>query len=222
MTDVSRDATARSGLPYGEARSTLGRLVATETHGGPTTAAPSTEEKVVRRSAAGTAVTLTGRGGLALVFAATLFGAIVGGLIGVHGAQGFFFVLGCVAAVLATRRTDLLTVVVSPPLIFFLVSLLSAIAGSFGEKSFLVSVALTVVTTLTASTFWLFLGAVLVILIAVPRGLPAVLRELSAGVAADSPFRGRGSLRGRKDEDDDPVRWDETPKNGGGAHAKDA
>jgi hypothetical protein len=191
--------------------------VATDTHGGPTTASPPVEE-APRRRVVGPAVTLTGRGGLVVVFAATLFGAIVGALLGIHGAQGFFFVIGCLAAVLTIRPSDLLTVVVSPPLIYFLVSLMAAFTGSLGEKSFLVSVTLTVVTSLTESTFWLFLGAVLVILVSVPRGLPAVLRELSAGVAADNPFR----LRGGKDEDDDPVRWDETPGNGGGAHAKDA
>ncbi len=165
-------------------------------------------------------MTLTGRGGVVVVFAFTLLGAICGGLFGLHGAQGFLFVAGCLLAVFTIRRTDLLTLVVSPPLIFFLVTVLSAVTGSLGEKSFLVSVTLTVITTLTASMPWLFVGAVLVVLIAVPRGLPTALRELSARVAADHPFRGRGSLLGRKDEDDDPVRWDETPGPGGGAHAK--
>jgi hypothetical protein len=174
---------------------------------------------VIRRPPTGSAVTLTGRGGLVVVSACTLLGALCDSLIGMHAAQGFLFVVGCVLAVLTTRRTDLLTLVVSPPLIFFLVSLLAALVGSLGEKSFLISVLLTLVTTLTSNMPWLFLGAVLVVVVAVPRGLPAGLRELNAGVAADNPFRGRGTLRGRKDADDEPVRWDETP--GRGAHAAD-
>jgi hypothetical protein len=145
------------------------------------------------------------------VFGCTLLGTTAGSLLGLHAAQGLLFVVGCVLAVLTTRRTDLLTLVVSPPLIYFLVSLLSAIAGSLGDRSFTVSVLLTVATTLTSSMPWLFAGAVIVVIVAVPRGLPANLRDLSAGLAADNPFRGRTSLRGRrdKDEDDDPVRWDE-------------
>lgn len=145
------------------------------------------------------------------MFASTLLGALAGGLFGLHSAQGLLFVAGCLVAVVTTRRTDLLTLVVSPPLIFFAVSLLSALAGSFGDRSFLVSVTLSLVTTLTSNVPWLFVGAVLVVMIAIPRGLPANLRELSAGLADDHPFRGRTSLRGRKDADDDPVRWDETP-----------
>jgi uncharacterized protein DUF6542 len=154
-------------------------------------------------------VTLTGRGGLVIVFASTMLGALVNAAFGVHSAQGVLFVAGCLAAALTTRRTDLLTLVVSPPLIFFLVSLLVAAGGSLGEHSFLISAALTLVTTLTSGTLWLFLGAVLVILIAVPRGLPAGLRELNEGVAADNPFRPRRSEG--ENEDEDPVRWDETP-----------
>ncbi|MCO5992662.1 DUF6542 domain-containing protein [Actinoallomurus rhizosphaericola] len=160
-------------------------------------------------------MTLTGRGGTVVVFACTLLGAVAGGLFGIRSAQGVLFVAGCLLAVSATRRTDLLTLVVTPPLLFFLVSLLSAVTGSLGEKSFLVSVAVTVAAKLTSSVPWLFLGAVLVVLIAVPRGLPANLRELRTRVAADNPFRGRASLRdrgrGRKTEDEDPVRWDESP-----------
>jgi hypothetical protein len=188
--------------------------VATDTRGGRKAASPPAGRASRRlRPPGGSAVTLTGRGGVVVVFGCTLLGTIVGSLLSLHAAQGFLFVLGCLLAVTTTRRTDLLTLVVSPPLIYFVVSLLSAVVGSFGEKSFVVSVVLSVATTLTSSMPWLFVGAVLVVVVAVPRGLPANLRELSAGVAADNPFRGRTSLRGRreKNEDDDPVRWDETP-----------
>lgn len=189
--------------------------MATDTRGGPKAASPPAGGAPRRPPAAGPAVTLTGRGGVVVVFSATLVGAIGGGLFGLHAAQGFLFVLGCLVAVLTTRRTDLLTLVVSPPVVFFAVSLLSAVVGSLGEHSFVISMLLTLVTTLTSSMPWLFVGAVLVVVIAVPRGLPANLRELSAGIAADNPFRGRTSLRGRKGEDDDPVRWDETPETSG-------
>lgn len=174
------------------------------------TARRPARERAHRPRSAG-AVTLTGRGGVVVVFAFTLLGAIVDGLFGTRSAQGFLFVAGCLLAALTTRRTDLLTLVVSPPLLFFLVSLVVAVTGSLGERSFVISLLLTLATSLTSSVPWLFLGAVLVVLITVPRGLPANLRDLSLRVAADNPFRGRTSLRGRKDADDDPVRWDETP-----------
>ncbi|WP_433181205.1 DUF6542 domain-containing protein [Actinoallomurus sp. CA-150999] len=193
--------------------------MATDTRGDPETVSARRPETTRRpaatpaeRSRARSAVTLTGRGGATVVLACTLLGAVIGGMFGLRSAQGLFFVVGCLLAVLATRRTDLLTLVVSPPLLFFLVTLVSALIGSVGEKSFLLSTVVAVAAKLTSSVPWLFVGAVLVVLIAVPRGLPANLRDLSARVAADNPFRGRTSLRGRKkDEDDDPVRWDESP-----------
>lgn len=138
-----------------------------------------------------------------MVFASTLLGSAAGAALDLRAAQGAAFVAGCLLAVLATRRTDLLTLVVSPPLLFLLVSVLSGSLASFGERSFLVSVVVTVAAALTANAAWLFLGSVLVVVIAVPRGLPSCLRELSERLAADVPFRRKG------DADDDPVRWDE-------------
>jgi hypothetical protein len=183
-------------------------------------ASPPTGGARRRRPSTGPAVTLTGRGGIVVVFAATLAGALLDGLFGMHAAQGFLFVAGCVLAALTTRRTDLLVLVVSPPLIFFFVSLLGAVTGSLGERSFLVSVVLTLVTTLTSNVPALFVGAILVVLVAVPRGLPANLRELSASVAADHPFRGRTLLGRKSGADDDPVRWDESPRLPGAAAEK--
>jgi hypothetical protein len=173
--------------------------VATDTRVRPeATSRPVTRRKPARRS-----VTLTGRGGLAVVFTGTLLGAAAGGAFGLHSAQGVLFVAACLMAVLTTRRTDLLTLVVSPPLLFVLVSLISAGFASAGERSFLVSMAVTVVTGLSANASWLFLGSLLVVLISVPRGLPACLRALAERVAADTPFPRKG------EQDDDPVRWDE-------------
>lgn len=167
---------------------------------------------VAPRSRTGSQAALTGRGGLVIVFGCTLLGAIADGAFGLRSAQGLFFVAGCLVAAVRTRRTDLLTLVVSPPLLFFLVSLLAAIAGSFGAKSFLVSLLLTITTALLSNVSWLFAGAALTVAVALPRGLPAAVRDLRARVAADNPFRGRTSLHGRNDaDDDDPVRWDETP-----------
>jgi hypothetical protein len=164
-----------------------------------------------RRPRRGSQTALTGRGGLVIVAGCTMLGAFADGALGLRSAQGLFFVVGCLIAALRTRRADLLTLVVSPPLLFLLVSLSAAVAGSFGARSFLVSVLVAVATALMSNVFWLFAGALLTVAVAVPRGLPAAVRDLRARVAADNPFRGRTSLRGRKDADDDPVRWDETP-----------
>ncbi len=163
-----------------------------------------------RRPRTGSQTALTGRGGLVIIAGCTLLGALADGAFGLRSAQGLFFVTGCLIAALRTRRTDLLTLVVSPPLLFLVVSLPAAVAGSFGARSFLVSVLVAVATALMSNVFWLFTGALLTVAVAVPRGLPAAVRDLRARVAADNPFRGRTSLRGRKDADD-PVRWDETP-----------
>ncbi|HEY7486851.1 MAG TPA: DUF6542 domain-containing protein [Streptosporangiaceae bacterium] len=151
----------------------------------------------MRRRSAGTSITLTGRGGIVVIFGVGLLGTLLGGLLNVGVLPGLGFVIGCVLAGATTRKSDLLTLIVSPPLVFLVISVITEFVGALGERSVLQSVFVGVVTTFASSAPWLFVGTGLVVLIAVPRGLPATLRALRS--VPPEPLR---------DPDDDPVRWD--------------
>ncbi|MGH3389654.1 MAG: DUF6542 domain-containing protein [Actinomadura sp.] len=157
----------------------------------------------MRRRPSGPSITLTGRGGIVVIFSITLLGALLGGesVLDVGMLAGLSFVIGCVLAAVATRRADLLTIAASPPLSFFLVMLAASIIGALGGGALLQGVFVGLVTGLTAGAPWLFLGTLLVVAITLPRGLLACLREL----------RTRPAMTDRRAEtdDDDPVRWDE-------------
>lgn len=144
-----------------------------------------------------------------VLFGCTLAGSVVNALFGLHVGQNVMFVVGCLLAALATRRSDLLPVAVSPPLVYFTVTLLSAILGGFGERSFVISATLSIATALTSAVPWLFVGSLLVLAITTGRGLPANLRELRERVAVDNPFQSRRDKDDKKDADEDPVRWDD-------------
>jgi hypothetical protein len=158
----------------------------------------------VRRRARRSSITLTGRGGIVVVFGVALLGTLLGSesALGIGLLPGLAFVIGCVLAAVATRPGDLLTVAVTPPLIFFLVVLGTSLAdGLVGGGSLIQTVSIGVITALASNAPWLFVGTLLVLAITIPRGLPANLRELRA-----HPADGRDL---GDDYDDDPVRWDE-------------
>jgi hypothetical protein len=161
--------------------------------------APATSGGTVRRRSAGSSITLTGRGGIVLMLGAGLLSAFLGSLLDMAVLPGLGFVAGCVLAAVTTRKSDLLTLVVSPPLVFLVISVITEFAASTGEPSVLRSVLVGVVTTFASSAPWLFAGTALVVLIALPRGLPAALRNLRAA---------RPQPRLASEGDDDPVRWD--------------
>jgi hypothetical protein len=171
----------------------------------------------MRRRPSGPSITLTGRGGIVVIFSFTLLGALLGAepLLDVSALPGVSFVVGCALAATATRRADLLTIAASPPLIFFLVTLIASMVDALGGGALLQSVFVGLVTTLTSSAPWLFLGTLLVIGITLPRGLLTNLREL----------RTRSAAIGRRTRaetyDDDPVRWDETRSPGRGRTTRD-
>ncbi|TDD82553.1 hypothetical protein E1298_22600 [Actinomadura rubrisoli] len=160
------------------------------------------------RSAASPAatVTLTGRGGIVVMFGTGLVCALLSRWFGVPLLAGGGFAIGCVLAAFATRPSDLLTLVVSPPLVFFTATFAAVFVTTLGEGSLLRGLTVGVLTALAATAPWLFFGTLLVLVITLFRGLPANVREL------------RGKLVGvrlfEKDEAENPVRWDESPSSG--------
>ena len=165
---------------------------------------PTTPGGHVRRQPRESSITLTGRGGLAVIFGTTLLGSLLGSesLLDIGLLPGLSFVIGCVLAALRTRPADLLTVAVSPPALFFAVAIITSVVDAFGgggARSQSVFVGL--LTMLASSAPWLFLGTILVIAIMIPRGLLTDLRDLRTRLT--------GGYRSEDGYDDDPVRWDE-------------
>ncbi|MFB4300678.1 DUF6542 domain-containing protein [Actinomadura sp. NTSP31] len=155
-------------------------------------------------SAAGTGpVTLTGRGGVVVMFGAGLVCALLSRWLGVPLLAGAGFAIGCALAAFATRPADLLTVAVSPPLVFFFATVIAEIAAALGHGSLLRALTVGLLTSLASTAPWLFFGTLLVLVITMVRGLPANVREL------------RGKLVGvrlfEKEDNENPVRWDESP-----------
>ncbi len=84
--------------------------------------------------------------------------------------------LGGVAAARWTKSRDLLSVVVSPPLLFFCALLCAKALTASGNK--LVSIAEGTVLTLADVALWLLVGMVASLIIAWFRGLPRCVRDL--------------------------------------------
>jgi hypothetical protein len=163
--------------------------------------AQATSGGTVRRRSADSSITLTGRGGIVLIFGVGLLSEFFGNLVHLGFLPGLGFVVACALAAAATRGGDLLTVVVSPPLVFLAITVISEFIGAIGERSLLRSMVVGVVTTFASRAPWLFFGTALAIVVALPRGLPATLRALRAA----RPPRSAPAT----DVVDDPVAWDD-------------
>jgi hypothetical protein len=161
--------------------------------------AQATSGGTVRRRSAGSSITLTGRGGIVIIFAAGLLAEFFGDVLHLGFLPGFGFAAACGLAAVTTRASDLLTLVVSPPLVFLVITVIGEFFGALGERSLPQSMLVGVVTTFASRAPWLFFGTVLAIVIGLPRGLPATLRALRSA-RPESPA---------ESADDDPVRWDD-------------
>ncbi|MGI8330672.1 DUF6542 domain-containing protein [Actinomadura scrupuli] len=147
-------------------------------------------------------ISLTGRGAIVVIFTFGLLGALLAPKVGAGLLAGALFVVGCLLAAVATRRADLLTLAVCPPMVFLAAVVVAQCGYALDDASFLRSAATGLVLTLASGAPWLFLGTALVLAIAFWRGLMGDLRDLRARLAAGAPAPADG------DADEDPVRWD--------------
>ncbi|TQS24776.1 DUF6542 domain-containing protein [Microbispora sp. KK1-11] len=143
-------------------------------------------------------MTGTGRAGLRLTARGAIVMLFVITLVGMPFLPGPAFVAGCLAAVLLVRPRDLLPLVVTPPLVFFVAALLMELVRALSSGSMLQTFGLGMFTALSSGAPWLFLGSALALGIAWVRGLPDSLRELrGSGTPEPTPASRSRSRRGR-------------------------
>ena len=142
---------------------------------------------------------LTGRGAVLTMAGIFLVGLLAATLFGWPMLAGLAFVAGCVLAARYTASADLLTVVISPPLLF--VGLMVLVSAVTGPGSLVLSVVVGSVATLTGAALWLAVGMAVTIVIAWARGLPRCIRDLRRELAsgrAGQPGRAGPPSRGGK------------------------
>ncbi|MFI6795542.1 DUF6542 domain-containing protein [Streptosporangium canum] len=134
-----------------------------------------------------TGIRLTARGAVASVLVFTLLGSLLQALLGLPALIGLMFVAGCGAAVALVNRRDLLSLVVSPPLVFFTATLIAEAVRALGATSPIQALGLGMLTKLSAGAPWLFGGSLLVLLVAWRRGLAQCVRDLREELRAAGP-----------------------------------
>lgn len=148
------------------------------------------------RKPSGGGVRLTARGAIALMLVATLTGRVLQAVFGPSALLGLTFVVGCAGAVLLVNRRDLLSLVVCPPLVFFVAALATEAVGALGAKVPVQAFGLGMFAVLSANAPWLFAGSLLVLLVAWRRGLATCVRELREELRAAGPAPARQKAGG--------------------------
>jgi hypothetical protein len=117
-----------------------------------------------------------------------LAGTVVADWVHADLLAGLAFVAGCGLAAWHTRRDALLTVVVSPPLVFMIALVITELLTSRGDTVHhtLTSAAEGTLLTLAEIAPWLFGGVIISLIIAMIRGLPRCVRDLRAELRGDS------------------------------------
>jgi hypothetical protein len=139
---------------------------------------------------------LTGRGGVVVVFGTCFLGLLMAGWANWAELAGAVFFMASTLTAYYVRRSGLLPVVVSPPLLFFTACVLAKTVASGGPFSAFGGT----MATLAGSAGWLFAGTGLTIVIAMLRGLPSEVRALvialrSLGGLASWAFRASRAVR---------------------------
>jgi hypothetical protein len=119
---------------------------------------------------------LTGRGAVATILVLSFLGLLAAGWLGWGVLSGGAFAAACVLTAARTRRTDLLTVAVSPPALFLVAVVCDKALVSPGNV--LLSGTEGTLITLSDTAPWLIAGTALSLAIAFSRGLWENVRVL--------------------------------------------
>ncbi|MFD1545432.1 DUF6542 domain-containing protein [Nonomuraea guangzhouensis] len=137
------------------------------------------------------AVRLTARGAIALALIATLAAYVVAALINLPIVVGPVFVVASLLGVLLVNPRELLSLVVTPPLVFFVATLFVELGRALGSVSIAQSLLLGLIASLSQGAPWLFAGSAIVLVVAWRRGLRDNVRdlreELRAGAEVPRP-----------------------------------
>jgi len=149
-------------------------------------AGPGTGEAVAAEwpgDAARPRAKLTGRGAIAVMFALFFAGLLVSTWLAVGMLAGATFLVGTVLAAWYTKQRDLLTVAVSPPLIFFFA--LVCVKALTATGSTVLSTVEGTALTLANVAPWLFAGMLIMLVIAWNRGLRRCVADLRRDLRPD-------------------------------------
>ncbi|WP_049577076.1 DUF6542 domain-containing protein [Nonomuraea sp. SBT364] len=124
------------------------------------------------------AVRLTARGAIALTLLATLAGYVLAAVAGIEALVGVAFVVACLLAVILVNPRELLSLVVTPPLVFFVATLFVELGRALSSVGIVQSLALGLYSSLSRGAPWLFAGSAVVLGVAWGRGLRDNVREL--------------------------------------------
>ncbi|GGO67669.1 DUF6542 domain-containing protein [Nonomuraea cavernae] len=121
---------------------------------------------------------LTARGAIALALIATLAGYVLAALVDLPIVTGVAFVLASLLGVLLVNPRELLSLVVTPPLVFFAATFFVELGRALVSISIAQSLALGLYSSLSNGAPWLFAGSAVVLGVAWRRGLRDNVREL--------------------------------------------
>jgi hypothetical protein len=137
------------------------------------------------------AVRLTARGAIALGLVATLAAYVVAALIDMPVVVGPVFVVASLLGVLLVNPRELLSLVVTPPLVFFVATLFVELGRAFGSMKIGQSLLVGLFGSMSRGAPWLFAATAIVLAVAWKRGLRENVRdlrdELRAGAETSRP-----------------------------------
>jgi hypothetical protein len=138
-------------------------------------------------------IALTGRGAVAGMLVLFFFSLLLASWLKWGVLAGASFVIGGVAAAWYTKPRDLLTVAVSPPLLFF--GSLICVKALTAQGSTIISTLAGTALTLANVAPWLFAGVIVYLIVAWVRGLPQCVTDLRRDLRPDLAPPRAGSTR---------------------------